>query len=82
MDLRNRNDSTGAMLSDGSVDLEVAGGEPPGLMLVGFKVGYRAESELALGVRAGHARIDDQQVAEVIRGLAESRLKVANPKYR
>lgn len=45
-------------------------------------LGYRAESELALGVRAGHARIDDQQVAEVIRGLAESRLKVANPKYR
>ncbi|MBX4171347.1 phosphotransferase family protein, partial [Rhodococcus sp. DMU2021] len=45
-------------------------------------LGYRSEAELALGVRAGRDHLDDPQVAEVIRGLAANRLKVANPKYR
>ncbi|QOV98623.1 phosphotransferase family protein [Rhodococcus pyridinivorans] len=45
-------------------------------------LGYRSEAELALGVRAGRDHLDDLQVAEVIRGLAANRLKVANPKYR
>lgn len=45
-------------------------------------LGYRSETELALGVRAGRDHLDDPQVAEVIRGFAANRLKVANPKYR
>jgi len=54
--------------------------ETYGVRLAGL--GYRSETELALGVRAGRDHLDDLQVAEVIRGLATNRLKVANPKYR
>ncbi|MEU5841473.1 phosphotransferase family protein [Rhodococcus sp. NPDC047139] len=54
--------------------------ETYGVRLAGL--GYRSETELALGVRAGRDRLDDEHVAEVVRGLAANRLKIANPKYR
>ncbi len=44
-------------------------------------LGYRSETELALGLRAGVITIGEAPVAGVIRALAGTRLKVANPRY-
>lgn len=44
-------------------------------------LGYRSEAELALGLRAGEVAVGEAPVGSVVRALAATRLKVANPRY-
>lgn len=44
-------------------------------------LGYRSEAELALGLRAGEVTVGEAPVGNVVRALAATRLKVANPRY-
>ncbi|MEV1133921.1 phosphotransferase family protein [Rhodococcus coprophilus] len=45
------------------------------------ELGYRTESELALGLRAGDITLEETPVGCVVRDLVDTRLRVANPRY-